>query len=69
MQQPKKKFVTKQAAEKTRDSLDYEAKIKATSARQAKNFDTSQKLMNSASKDYDQARKWDESIKKALRNK
>jgi len=69
MQQPKKKMVTKEVAEKKRDSLDYEARLKATSARQAKNFDTSQKLMNSASKDYDQARKWDENIKKALKNK
>jgi hypothetical protein len=43
--------------------------MKANAARQAKNFDTSQKLMNSASKDFDQARKWDENIKKALRNK
>lgn len=69
MQQPKKKYVTREVAEKKRDSLDYEAASKATAARQASNIETGRKLMNEASKDYDQARKWEENLKKSLRNK
>ena len=69
MEQPKKiKYVSAETAGKKRDSLDYEAVIKKQSAMQSNDWDRSQELMKRASHDYDQARKWDESIKKGKKN-
>ena len=65
MQQPKKKYVTKEVAEKKRDSLDYEARVKKQAGLQSSDWERSQELMRRASKDYDEARKWDENLKKA----
>jgi hypothetical protein len=52
MEQPKKKKgFTMEQAEKKRDSLSYEASSKQQAGYQAKNFSTSQILMENARKD------------------
>jgi hypothetical protein len=69
MEQPKKKLVTREVAEKKRDSLDHEAQLKKQAGLSSNDFERSQELMRRAGKDYDTARKWDENIKKSEKKK
>lgn len=71
MEQPKKKKFTMEQAEKKRDSLAYEASSKQQSGYQAKDFSTSQILMENARKDQaasDAFKKGIEEARKKTRN-